>query len=123
MIPSYHLLVRFAHDFPNREFFFILGSDLLPDLEKWTYGAEFVDSCNFCILKRKGYPCSADLFPKRHEFWPEFEGRELSSTQIREYIQAETKKGERLEEKEVLKMTTDDVYKFIMEDSLYQKVA
>ena len=87
MIPSYHLLVRFAQDFPEREFFFILGSDLLPDLAKWTYGAEFVEACSFCILKRKGYPCSEELFPKSHEFWPEFEGRELSSTQVRQYIE------------------------------------
>ena len=87
MIMSYFLMEQFKKDHPERDFFFVIGSDLLPDLRKWDYGPELVEHCPFCVLQRKGYPCDESLFPKKVEYWPEFEGRELSSTQIRNYVE------------------------------------
>lgn len=37
------------------EFYFMIGSDLVPGLNKWDGGASFLEEIKFVIFERKGY--------------------------------------------------------------------
>ena len=39
----------------NMEFYFMMGSDLVPDLIKWDKGQEMIDEINYILFERKGY--------------------------------------------------------------------
>ena len=47
----------------KKEFSFILGSDLLPELSDWNGGSEFIDKTKFVVLEREGYPINSEILP------------------------------------------------------------
>ena len=36
-------------------FYFMMGSDLVPDLIKWDNGQEMIDEVNYILFERKGF--------------------------------------------------------------------
>ena len=54
-LPSYELMKRFIKEFPEKEFFCVIGSDLLEGMEKWENGNNLKNEINFLIFLRTGY--------------------------------------------------------------------
>jgi len=54
-LPSYELMNRYINEFPEKEFFFVIGSDLIEGMEKWENGKELKKEINFLIFLRTGY--------------------------------------------------------------------
>ena len=52
MIPTYSLLHHYQQTYPQSQFHFIIGSDLLTDLLKWDQGLDLKNNCNFIIFER-----------------------------------------------------------------------
>jgi len=67
-IPTYFLLRKFIDDPANadKEFYFILGSDLLGGIRKWDMGEELVNEMNFIIFIRIGYKLEPEVLPKNY---------------------------------------------------------
>ena len=78
---------KYASRFPDAKLFYVIGSDLVPQLLKWREADELARRLEFIVIPRPGEP-AADL-PRP------FRGRELkgfplgvSSSQIRERVKA-----------------------------------
>jgi hypothetical protein len=56
----------FIEDYPDHEFFFILGSDLLPGLRSWDEGELLVSDINFLIFIRIGFQIDQSLLPEHY---------------------------------------------------------
>lgn len=54
-IPTYTLIKKLEEQYPNMEFYFIIGSDLLPGLVKWDGGQQFIEEVGFVLFERKGH--------------------------------------------------------------------
>ncbi len=52
---SYDLMKRFINEFSEKEFFCVIGSDLLEGMETWEDGKELKNEINFLIFLRTGY--------------------------------------------------------------------
>lgn len=59
-IPTYYLIQKLEKQYPDNEFYFIIGSDLLPGLVKWDGGENFINDCGFVIFERKGHEGNMD---------------------------------------------------------------
>lgn len=44
----------------NMNFYFMMGSDLIPGLVNWDNGKELIDEINFTVFERKGYESVLD---------------------------------------------------------------
>lgn len=54
------------------DFYFILGSDLVPGLVKWDGGQKFLDEVKFIIFERKGYEHILDPSTKKDYSMPKY---------------------------------------------------
>ena len=56
-IPTYFLMKDLEKKYAgqNMSFYFIMGSDLVPDLIKWDNGQEMIDEVNYILFERKGF--------------------------------------------------------------------
>lgn len=88
--PSYTklLVMRLNKAFPDDEFYFIAGSDIISELEKWHDYKWILDNIEFIIAHRPDIDRSAwnelDYIDKLH--FMEMEPIDISSTVIREMI-------------------------------------
>ena len=57
---------KFTTDYPEKEFFFVMGTDLLDGMETWDNGKKLKDETNFLIFLRTGYPLDKNLLPKNY---------------------------------------------------------
>ncbi|EDO07814.1 Cytidylyltransferase family protein [Babesia bovis T2Bo] len=55
-IDSYFTMVHFQQQYPEIDFYFFIGSDLLPQILSWPYGKEFVEITKLLVAYREGYP-------------------------------------------------------------------
>ena len=53
MIPTYELLQQLSDSYPDSEFSFIMGTDLIPSLHLWE--GDMVKDVKYVIIKRKGF--------------------------------------------------------------------
>ena len=53
-------------DYPDKEFFFVMGSDLVEGLESWVNGKQFKQEINFLIFLRMGYSLNKAYLPKNY---------------------------------------------------------
>jgi len=108
-LPTYELMNRFKEDYPDIEFFFVMGTDLLEGLEKWDNGKKLKEEINFLIILRTGFVLNPDLLPKNYILIETtFVG--ASSTVVRKRIQEyyrrkklENKNEDKFDEKEPMK--------------------
>lgn len=88
--PSYTklLVIRLNKAFPNDEFYFIAGSDIISELKKWHDYKWISDNIEFIIAHRPNIDRSAwnglDYIDKLH--FMEMEPIDISSTMVREMI-------------------------------------
>ena len=54
-IPTYNLMKRLEEKYADNDFYFIIGSDLLPGLVNWDGGTSFITECGFVLFERKGH--------------------------------------------------------------------
>lgn len=67
-IPTYYLLRKFIDDPENsdKDFYFILGSDLLSGIRRWDRGEDLVQEMKFVIFIRIGYKIPPEVLPKNY---------------------------------------------------------
>lgn len=70
---------------PEKEFHFIIGSDLLPGLRNWDCFEDFNEKFKFIILTRVGYEINEKNYPKNYQKISINEN-DYSSTDIRNKI-------------------------------------
>ena len=54
-IVTYELMKRLEQEYEGNDFYFIIGSDLLPGLVHWDHGEKFISECGFVLFERKGH--------------------------------------------------------------------
>ena len=67
-LPTYELLVGLKKEYPNKNFYFCIGSDLVNEVGTWDDGDKLLDENNFVILTREGYMYLGENLPKKHLF-------------------------------------------------------
>lgn len=93
--------------YPDVEFYFIIGGDMVEYLPKWYKIDELVKMVQFVSVERKGYDkkCSYPLI------WVDVPRIDISSTMIREKIQ---------ENRSIKYLVTSEVEKYIKQEGLYR---
>jgi nicotinate-nucleotide adenylyltransferase len=80
------LLKKLALRFPDDEFHFIIGHDILPELERWFNYLWLRDNAHFIIINRPGdYDLNTASVLKNKQFI-EMQPQHVSSTQIRKQL-------------------------------------
>ena len=51
---------KLEKQYPTNDFYFIIGSDLLPGLVNWDEGERFIKECGFVVFERKGHEKNMD---------------------------------------------------------------
>jgi len=60
-LSTYHLMKKLREDYPDKDFMFVLGADLIGSLKQWDApgvpdaGVRLWNECNFLVLDRPGY--------------------------------------------------------------------
>lgn len=100
-IPTYPLIKQLEQQYPSNDFYFIIGSDLLPGLAQWDDGDKFIDEIGFVLFERKGHEEKMDpdgeikfTMPKKIEIIDKSRTQvgQISSTEIRQRITEAKKK-------------------------------
>lgn len=136
--PSYTIdtLGFFNSKFPGYEFYFIIGTDIVPEIDTWKHYRELFQLTDFVVISRPGFPSDfLSLLPLelREDFrydsqeggiriykhksshtvsHVEIEGLELSSTKIRKLLR---------EEKSVKYLVPTQIVQYIESKGLYAK--
>ncbi|SCM05556.1 nicotinate-nucleotide adenylyltransferase, putative [Plasmodium chabaudi chabaudi] len=66
---TYDLLNMLKTTYPQHEFYFIIGSDLLNDLTSWDNGEQLVSENNFIIIERGDYDINKEILKKMHKYY------------------------------------------------------
>eukprot|EP00331_Platyophrya_macrostoma_P032489 CAMPEP_0176457012 /NCGR_PEP_ID=MMETSP0127-20121128/31654_1 /TAXON_ID=938130 /ORGANISM="Platyophrya macrostoma, Strain WH" /LENGTH=252 /DNA_ID=CAMNT_0017847129 /DNA_START=185 /DNA_END=943 /DNA_ORIENTATION=- len=116
-IPTYNLLRKFIDDPENsdKDFYFILGSDLLAGIRKWDNGEELVNEMNFIIFIRIGYVVAPEVLPKNYII-VNTTFVASSSTEIRNRVKNFCKKHHN-HKKLIRRPTMPKAYSFVMDTS------
>jgi len=95
-LSTYHLMKRLKQDYPDKDFCFVLGADLLDSLKAWDApgvpdaGVRLWNECNFLVLDRPGYEIPDNLPPNFIELTAlagsKIVTEEVSSSEIRRRI-------------------------------------
>lgn len=105
---TYNTINRLKKDFPQHEFFFLIGTDILDGIESWYKYDDLVKETKFIIYARPGF----EFKPARGmNYQLVNEHRDLSSTQIRDML----KKGEI-----VTNLVPKEVERYIYKNNLYK---
>ena len=115
-IPTYFLLKDLEKKYPDKEFVFIIGSDLIEGLYCWDESEKLVNEYKFIIIKRDNYPLNQNvkLFPKNYNVLESINTG--SSTDIRGRIKKFKGKKACLG---IGGLTTYRVIKYIEDNKLY----
>lgn len=117
---SYETLELFCGQYPEDEFFFILGADCLSDMETWKYPERIFRCCTVIAAVRDGASMD-ELEDKRQSLEHKFKGRirllpflrmSLSSTEIRQRIRSR---------QSIRYLVPDNVLSYIEEKGLYRE--
>ncbi|KAK1933306.1 cytidylyltransferase family protein [Babesia divergens] len=121
-IDSYFTMRHFLDTYPEYEFYFFIGSDILPQIFSWPYSDELVSITSFLIADREGYSISHDdlMKLKRYELLSKLLERKsriletspTSSTLVRRQLADSVKCDE-------YGTLHPEVMKFITQNSLY----
>ncbi len=91
-IPTYFLMKQLEKEYPDHEFSFVIGTDLVPSLKSWDLGEKMLEEINFVIYLRPGY--EIDLTQKNELLPKHFQTIDpsrnilgmISSTEVRDRI-------------------------------------
>ncbi|MDP1719354.1 MAG: nicotinate (nicotinamide) nucleotide adenylyltransferase [bacterium] len=113
MTTTYETLMELEEKFPDTEFYFLIGADVLVDIEsKWFNGKEIYRLANFVVMDCRGIAVPSDL-PANFIYLRNREASTsgLSSTTIRNLL---------LEHKNLDACLTPGVAAYIRQQKLYQ---
>lgn len=136
--PSYTVdtLTYFSSNFPDSEFYFIVGSDLFSEIDTWKDYKRLFELSNFAVITRPGFcedPYSTFALELRNDFryykkekdvvtylhkgskllvFVRIEGIQVSSTQIRRLLR---------EGRSIKYLVPDEVESYILSKKLYKK--
>ena len=117
-VPTYFLLKDFEKKYPEKEFIFVIGSDLIKGLDKWDEYEKLISEFKFIIIQREGYPMELNnpnyIYPKNYQIMNSINSG--SSTNIRERIK---NKAEGKLSLGICGLTTKRVINYIEENGLY----
>lgn len=117
--PSYtfHTLSYFKENYPNDEFFYIMGVDSFNNIESWYKWNELLGLSNFIIIDRKDYPLAISKTTRKEldkspytVYHLPLKTIPISSTLIRQQLKDRKLMSNTLE---------DEVYSYILENNLY----
>mmetsp|Transcript_15585 Transcript_15585/g.17320 ORF Transcript_15585/g.17320 Transcript_15585/m.17320 type:complete len:114 (+) Transcript_15585:284-625(+) len=109
----------FEEKYPNCEFYFVLGSDLLPGFKRWEKGELMIEEFKFVIIPREGYEdIDEDLYPRKYvKSQAKVEDAfSTSSTEVRGILQWSTIVSHKAHLKEKL---GTEVYDYIIGNNLF----
>lgn len=115
---SYETLEQLVQNFPDTEFYFIIGADCLFAIENWKYPEKIFDCCNIAAAVRNGASLG-EMEQKKKELAGKYHARihlipfpnlEISSTELRHRIK---------EGKSVRYLIPDKVLSYIVEKGFY----
>ncbi|NCN86799.1 nicotinate (nicotinamide) nucleotide adenylyltransferase [archaeon] len=107
---AYETVIRLKKKFPSFEFYWIIGSDIFYEFDKWYKHEALAKEIKFIVSLREGFPIKR-TGEIRIFFTLEEKVNNISSTTVRECI----KKGENIQDFVPLK-----VKKYIMKNGLYK---
>ncbi len=100
-------------DFPNREFWWVVGSDLVADFPRWKESDALSKSVPFLVVSRPGFPLdSAQLKRFQRVDLLADGGVDASSTQLRSLLNL----GKKADAK---KQVPDAVFDYVIQNRLY----
>ena len=117
--PSYtfHTLSYFKENYPNDEFFYIMGVDSFNNIESWYKWNELLCLSNFIIIDRKDYTLAISKTTRKEldkspytVYHLTLKTIPISSTLIRQQLKDRKLMSNTLE---------DEVYSYILENNLY----
>ncbi|MBR9705600.1 nicotinate (nicotinamide) nucleotide adenylyltransferase [Candidatus Pacearchaeota archaeon] len=97
--------------YPNNEFFWVIGSDILHEIHKWQGYKKLLKIISFIILKRDTYPIIS-INSMNVESIIKIKTNNFSSTEVRENV----KKGQSLK-----KLLPNSIIDYIQKNNLYKK--
>ena len=114
VVYTYQTLDYFKNKYPDDEIYFVCGSDNLSYLDKWKRGDYLLRTYKFLVIDRNTNRIN-DLLEQFLEFKDNIipvpmELNDLSSTYIRKNVMNKT---------EILSYLDKDVYKYIVDNNLY----
>ena len=120
--PTYFLLCNLSKDYPDCEFFFAVGSDLIKSIPYWKEGQKLLEEFKFIIIARPNYNYDdLDAIFKNYFVLTVLIGG--SSTVIRKKIKQLLENQEKVTEKQITfslsGLTTKNVVSYMMKNNLY----
>lgn len=107
---------QYEEKYGEVKFYYIIGTDVLAEIQSWKESKEVIRICEFAVLKRPGFPYeeAKDRALKWGAVIHEIHSEkvDISSTEIRNKV----KSGESIEE-----YVPQKVYQYIMEKGLYKE--
>ena len=117
-IPTYFLIEKLNKMYKDHEFWFIMGTDLLPSLHLWDEGKKFIANHRFVIQHREGFELG-NL--NDHPNWPPV-AQLLDSTTIGRISSTEVRKRVKESKKvNVHGLITPNTIKYVLNNKLYKK--
>lgn len=118
-IPTYSLLKKLEEkkEYSGNDFYFLVASDLLKDLQKWDNGPKLKEEAKFLILKRPGFEINPEDLPKNCKVVEGVTSSNLSSTELRKRVKMADK--ERDEYLGIYGLTTYGVIEMIKGRKMY----
>lgn len=111
---TYDTLCALKEQYPDAQFYFIMGSDMTNSFKQWYRYEDILSLCKICACKRYESDNSENPFEEYSDriIFCDGEPFEISSTEIRERI----KNGQ-----DVSRYLDKDVYQYILTRKLYSK--
>ena len=66
-IPTVYLLDEYHKSYPETEFIFVMGTELIAELDQWDEGERLINESKFLILERRGFEWKELA---KHKNWP-----------------------------------------------------
>jgi nicotinate-nucleotide adenylyltransferase len=108
-IPTYFLLQDLQKKEPDTEFWFIMGDDLMEDIDQWEGGQMLLKETKFIIYDRNGTAAG-------HKNWPSIYKR--ASTDFQTVSSTEVRNRVRLRQG-IVELVTGSVESYIAKEGLY----
>jgi len=115
--PTKILLDTLKERYPDKDFIFCMGDDLIESLRKWDNGDWLAENQEFIILRRMKIRPDLSLYPKHYRNVDTI--IEASSTKVRNRIREHLVSGHKINFA-VNGLTSYSVIKYILENKLYQ---
>merc|ERR1712032_1099099 len=117
---SYEMLETLGAQYPENEFSFVVGTDVLDGIQNWEKGENLLEEYEFIICKRLKYDIDSQFYPKNYRILPGFV--DASSTKVKNRISNHIQKGKKLD-LGICGLTTKTVIDYILEKNLYKETS